>query len=354
MKLGIIGLPQTGKKTLYRLLTGADAAITAGRATEGIAEVRDGRFDDLAALYNPKKATRARITVELLPDIDEAVIRDGAVFRNIADTDALCHAVRAFTDESVYHVKGSADAGRDIAMINAELIMHDLIFTEKRLERISLSLKKKQEDSLKTEEELMLRIKAHLEADRPLRTMEFTAEDAKIIASYPLITCKAMIVAVNVDDGELKKGTLLKKLREQFAGQDMKMMQISARLEAEIDALESADDRAMFMEESGITEPAVSLLSRLCLEALGYISFFTVGEDEVRQWQIRRGSLAPEAGKAIHSDIQRGFIRAEVMKYADLIQLRDEEAVKKSGKMHLSGKDYLVEDGDIINFRFNV
>ncbi len=356
MKLGIIGLPQVGKKTIFSLLTGTGVTKSADaqKPAEGVADIMDPRFDALAALYEPKKTVRARLNLELLPDLSADAIREGKIFRNIADTDALCHIVRAFSDDSVYHVSGSVDPGRDIASINSELVLHDLVFIEKRLERIEKEKARQKDDRMKKEEELMLRFKAHLEGEMPLRTLEISPEEQKLISGYPFITTKAMLVALNLSDGEIGSDAMLREFEAKYAAERITFMRISAKLESEIALLDSDAERREFMEAAGIEEPAVNLLSRLCMKALGLISFFTVGKDEVRQWLIRDHTLAPEAGGAIHSDIQRGFIRAEVMKYPDLIDLKSEDEVKKAGKFMLMGKDYRVEDGDIICFRFNV
>lgn len=354
MKIGIFGLPQSGKKTLFGLLTGVKIREASADTVSGVAEVLDGRFDRLVELYHPKKETRARINIDLLPDVDAEALRDGAIFRDIAGMDALCCVVRAFEDDTVYHMSGSVDAGRDLAMIASELVLHDLLFVEKRLERIEAGRKKPNAEALKKEEELMLRFRAHLEKELPLRALELSADDRKLITGYPLITMKKMIAVLNVGDAALSDASLADGLRARLPGGDIEFMQISARIEAEIAALESAAERAEFMEASGITEPAINVLSRTCMRALGLISFFTVGEDEVKQWLVRDRSLAPEAGSVIHSDIQRGFIRAEVIKYGDIIALESEDAVKKAGKLMVMGKDYPVADGDIISFRFNV
>ncbi len=357
MRIGIIGLPQTGKKTLFELLTGAPVPVQPAdgkKPVDGVAEIQDGRFDALVNLYTPKKATRARIEIELLPKIDATVIREGSIFRNIAEMDALCHVVRAFRDDAVYHVSGSVDPLRDMDMVNAELILHDLLFIEKRLERIEQGKKKNREEQLKNEEEVLLRFKSHLEKDLPLRTIVISPEEKKIIAGYPFITLKEMIAAVNVSDSDISADAVTADPAGKYGSQGIRLMRISAKLEAEIASLDSAGEKAEFMRDAGINEPAMNLLTRLCMEALGYISFFTVGPDEVKQWLIRRGALAPEAGGAIHTDIQRGFIRAEVIKYADLMEHTSEEAVKKAGRLLVMGKEYTVEDGDIINFRFNV
>lgn len=354
MELGIIGLPQTGKKSLYELLTGAKPSESGDKIIAGVADIRDERFDRLVKMYEPKKEVPARINLQLLPKIESDSIRDGKIFTDISKMDALCHIVRAFEDDSVYHASGSVDPLRDIEMINSELIMHDLIFIEKRFERIETARKRKAEAKLDIEEELLNRMKNHLEADRHLRSFSLTDEEKKILSGYPFITAKEILVVLNVSDKAIRDTALIDKVKKMLAPAGIEVMQVSAKLEAEISALDSDEERKEFMADAGITEPALNTLSFLAMKTLGLISFFTVGKDEVRQWQIHAGSSAPEAAGAIHSDIQRGFIRAEVMKYNDLIELGSEEEIKKSGKFHVMGKDYIVEDGDIINFRFNV
>ena len=356
MKIGIIGLPQTGKRTLFKLLTGVriEGSVDAAKAPEGVAEILDPRFDRLCLLYRPRKETRARLSVQLLPDLDAENIREGKVFRDIAGLDALCHVVRAFRDDSVYHVSGAVDPARDIDAVNTELLLHDLLFIEKRFERMEKDAKRTRAEALKKEGDVLRKFKRHLENGIPLRTLSPCPEEGKVISGYPFITMKSMIAALNVSEEELPDGNLSEELKARFQDQGMTILRISAKLEAEIAALASAEERDVFLKASGIEEPALHLLSRLCMDAVGTISFFTVGEDEVRQWLIPKGASAPEAGGSIHSDIQRGFIRAEVIKYEDLMGQGNEEAVKKAGKLFAMGKDYPVADGDIINFRFNV
>jgi hypothetical protein len=350
-----MGLPQSGRRTLYTLLTGGAPANPDGKdPVVGIAPVLDPRFDDLVKRYKPRKEARARITVELLPALEENAVKSGAVFRDIAGTDALCLVARAFEDETVFHVKGNVDPLRDIDSICSELLLHDLLFIEKRLERIAEGRKRAKDDRAEKEEQVLLVMREHLEKDHPLRTLQLDEEQNKLLTGYPFITMKEMIVALNVSETTLASPALKEQMEKKFSAQSVAFLQISARLEAEIAALDSAEEREAFMKEAGITETALSLLTRSCMTSLGLISFFTVGEDEVRQWLVRRGSTAPEAAGAIHSDIQRGFIRAEVMKYDDLRALGSEDAIKKAGKNYLMGKDYIVEDGDIISFRFNV
>ncbi len=352
MELGIMGLPQTGKKSLFQLLTGTmpDSDKTAA----GVAEIKDARFDRLVEIYSPKKEVPARINLQLLPKIESDSIRDGKIFTDISRMDALCHVVRAFEDDSVYHSSGSVNAARDIEMVNSELIMHDLIFIEKRFERIENSRKKKADKKLDQEEELLNKMKSHLEQDLHLRTLKLDEEETKLIAGYPFITQKEMLIVLNVGDSSIADKSLMESVRKSLEPLKIDVMQVSAKLEAEIASLDSEEEKREFMDDAGIEDDALSTLSLLAMKTLGLISFFTVGKDEVRQWQIRKDSSAPEAAGAIHSDIQRGFIRAEVMKYDDLIELGNEDELKKAGKFHVMGKDYIVDDGDIINFRFNV
>lgn len=354
MELGIIGLPQTGKKSLFELLSGSRPAESGDKSIAGVADIRDERFNRLVKMYLPKKEVPARINLQLLPKIESDSIREGKIFTDISRMDALCHVVRAFVDDSVYHASGSVDPVRDINMVNSELIMHDLIFIEKRFERIEAARKRKADAKLDVEEEILNRMKAHLEQDLCLRTFKLTEEEEKVISGYPFITAKEMLIVLNVGDSQIRDTSLMEKLKSSMAKLHIEVMQVSAKLEAEISMLESDEEKREFMDDAGIAEPALNTLSFLAMKTLGLISFFTVGKDEVRQWQIRSGSPAPVAAGAIHTDIQRGFIRAEIMKYDDLTGLGSEDEVKKAGKFHVMGKEYIVEDGDIINFRFNV
>lgn len=356
MKLGIIGLPQTGKKSLFELLTGNSlpSAADPSKTISGTADIRDVRFTTLVRMFEPKKEVPARIDLELLPRIEHNTIREGSIFRDIADMDALCHVVRVFQDDSIYHLEGSVNPGRDIDFVNNELVLHDLIFIEKRQERIEKSRRAKTDKTLDIEDELLVRMKSHLEKELPLRTFELSSDEEKIVASYPFITRMKMLLVLNVSDDQAADDKLLSMFKEKYNGTGIDVMRVSVRVEREIESLESESEKKEFMEAMGITDPALNVLSRLAMKSLGLMSFFTVGKDEVRQWLIRQGSTAPVAAGAIHTDIQRGFIRAEVMKYADMLEYGSEEALKKAGKFLLMGKDYIVEDGDIVHFRFNV
>ena len=348
MRIGIIGLPQVGKKALFELLTAhkpSENEVASGKPIHGIAEIRDGRFDFLTGLYKPKKNVRARIEIELLPKVEKDAISKGDIFDDIAEVDAICHVVRAFKDDSIYHVNGSVDPKRDIDMINSELLLHDLIFIEKRFERLDKKVKQTREEASIKEREVLARLKAHLDKELPLRTLELSQDDKKLLSSYPLLTRKDIIIVLNMGEDQLK---------DKPPVEGPNIMQVSAKVESEIAALDSEEERKAFLSDLGITEPAINLLTRLLLKTLNLISFFTVGQDEVRQWTVKAGSSAPEAAGAIHSDLQKGFIRAEVIKFNDIKELGSEEAVKSQGKFYLKGKDYVVEDADILTIRFNV
>lgn len=357
MKIGLIGLPQVGKKTLFELLTHhkpSEKEVASGKPIKGVVEIKDPRFDKLVASYKPKKEVRARIDIETLPKIEKDTIAKGEIFTDINELDAICHVVRSFKDDSVYHVDGSVDPKRDIDFVNAELILHDLIFIEKRMERLEKTIKQTKEEAATREREILSKLKVHLDKTLPLRLLDISANDKKFISSYPFVTRKDMIVVLNISESDLKKTELLEQLKQELKPLKIDVMQVSAKVESEIAGLESEEERKEFLSSLGIEEPVVFVLTRVLLKALNLISFFTVGEDEVRQWTIRRGSSAPEAAGAIHSDLEKGFIRAEVMKYEELSALGTENKVKEAGKLYLKGKDYIVEDGDIINIRFSV
>ncbi len=358
MELGIIGMPQTGKKSLFGLLTDQqwEQIQIQNKIVSGQAEIRDARLFEIARYYKPKKIVTAKIDLDLLPKIEGNSIKDGKIFNDIADMDALCHVVRAFNNDSVYHVKGSVNPKRDIEEINSELILHDLIFIEKRFERIekASTSKKKDDKTFEAEKKILRKFRDHLEKDLHLRTLDITGEEEKIISGYPFVTRMKMLIALNIDDDKIGNFELVEEIKEKYKSLGLDVMQVSAKLEAEIAALDSDEERKEFMEDAGIKEPALEVLSRLAMKSLGLISFFTGGDNEVRQWLIRRGSTAPQAGGAVHSDIERGFIRVEVIKFDDLVEHGSEEDVKKAGKLHVMGKDYIIEDGDIVFFRFNV
>lgn len=356
MKVGIVGLPQTGKKTLFQILTGSELKEQGGapKPVPGIADILDPRFDKLVSMYTPKSEARARIELVLLPKMEQESIVKGDIFKDIVDVDAVCHVVRAFEDDAIYHAEGSVDPIRDADMVNSELLMHDQIFVEKRIERLEKAIKKIKDKKQEQELELMQKMLSHLEEESPLRLLELDEDEELMIRSYPFITRKELILVFNVSEDMVGDETLLEQFAEKCAADKMEAMTVSAQVESEIVLLDSEEEKQEFLEDLGISEPALGAMTRLCLKALGLISFFTVGPDEVRQWLVRDQSTAPVAAGVIHSDLQRGFIRAELMKYDELMEHGSEAELKKLGKMYLQGKDYIVEDGDILNIRFKV
>lgn len=356
MKVGIIGLPQTGKKTLFQILTGNEITepSKALKPVPGTADIVDTRFDALVKMYEPKKNVKARIDLVLLPKMEAETIAKGDIFRDIADMDAVCHIVRAFEDDAIYHAQGSVDAMRDFETVDSELIMHDQIFAEKRIERLEAMVKKIKDEDQKKELELMKRLKDILENEQPLRLTELTEDEDKMIRSYPFITRKKMVIAVNVSEEDLGNEALLAEFKKVCKPRMIEVMLVSAKVESEIAMLDTQEEKDEFLEDLGITETALENLTRLCLKSLNLISFFTVGKDEVRQWLVRDGAKAPKAAGVIHSDLERGFIRAEVFKYDELMAAGSEAELKTKGKIYVEGKDYMVADGDILNIRFSV
>ena len=355
MKLGLVGFPQVGKRTLFRLLTGKEPNPEGRKENVlGLAKVRDARFDRLVEIYTPRQETPAQIEFFLLPDLDQQASRNDQVLRELEQVDVICYLVRAFQDDTVFHIHGSVDPRRDILLFNEELQLNDLLFIEKRLERLEKEQNKKKDvQRMALEADLFTRMKAHLETGRFLRNFSVTEVEEKLIASYPLLTRKAGIIILNTGEEISEAHDQIDQLRESFREQDFQWIAVSAKIEQELCHLDPTD-RQTFFEELQLDHPALDRLTMLCYKTLGLISFLTVGPDEVRALTNRQGSLAPQAAGVIHSDFERGFIRAEVMKYQDLVKLGSEQKVKEVGRYMQKGRDYVVEDGDIINFLFNV
>ena len=343
MKIAILGLAQSGKKTLFTLLTGREVPANRkpGEAIEGVAPIHDSRVDALSKLYQPKKTTYAENQFVLCPDITE-----GGKAREWMDParrcDLLCVLLRDFEAPGIFHPAGSVDATRDRTMIESELLLADMQLVETRLQRLAKEQKGGQTADQKVEEQVLTRFGAALEEERFLSSVELEPHEEQVIKSLDLVTRTPLIYAYNISENEIGKefgfGT--------FA--------ISCAIESEIAAIEDADERQEFMTELGIAEPSLDRINAALYDALGLMSFYTTGKDECRAWTIRKGSKAPVAGGKIHSDIERGFIRAEVMKFDDLLAFGSEQAVKQAGKMQLQGKDYVIQDGDICHFLFNV
>lgn len=357
MNIGLIGLPQTGKKTLFSLLVGEGALEHRGDPTKtarGVADIADPRFDALLRIYSPRKRHRAQMEVLLPQRIEEQSVSKSDIFHHLAEVDVFCHVVRAFPNESVYHIRGSVDPVRDIDYVNTEFLLHDMLFVEKRIERIERDLKKVKDERAAREREVLDKFKTHLEGERPLRTLGVSPEERKIVASYPILSAREMIAVLNVAEAGVDDAGRAEEIRRRYAEARIGCVRIAVETEAEITALESEEERRAFMEEMGLKETALHVLTRQCIEALGLVSFFTVASEEVRQWFVRKGASAVEAAGRIHTDLARGFIRAEVIRFEDLASLGSEEKVKSAGRLAVKGRDYVVEDGDILFIRFSV
>jgi GTP-binding protein YchF len=304
-------------------------------------------------MYHPKKETPAQMEFVLLPDMDTNADRNAEMFKGLEKVDVICYLARVFENDTVFHVEGSVNAKRDIQNFWDELLLSDHIFVEKRLERIAKEHRQKDAQRAAAELDLMTRMQAHLEAGKPLFQLQVSVDDRKLISSYPFLTFKPLIAILNVGEAQIGDESLVADIAANFGNQGFEWIAISAQIEQEISLLDDAE-RIAFLAELGITHPALDRLTLLCYETLGLISYFTVGEDEVRAWTIRKGALAPQAGGVIHGDIERGFIRAEVMHYNDLISLGDEQKVKAAGKLVQKGRDAEMVDGDIVHFLFKV
>jgi ribosome-binding ATPase len=359
MKIALIGLPQVGKKTVFSVLTGISHDHLLGRAGEyhvGTVKVADPRVDKLSALYKPKKTKYAEIECTLAPaPPHEPKLREQWL-NKLKDMDALCHVVRAFEDSSVFHVSGSVDPLRDIDAMNLELTISDLSLIETRLNRIAQDQKRKFEQERADEAVLLEKLKPHLEAGKSLREYPWHEGEEKRLRSLQFLTLKGLVTALNCGEGNVPNPQLAEAARAKLTGPRSEVCVLCAKIEAEVAQIENPTERSEFLSALGVQEPAIYVLTRLLYRALGYISFFTVGEDEVRAWTIRHGETAVDAAHTIHTDLARGFIRAEVMKYTDLVAAGDtghhaEVKLKETGKLLLKGKDYIVEDGDIVHIR---
>tara|TARA_B100000315_G_scaffold260243_1_gene320261 strand:+ start:5039 stop:6094 length:1056 start_codon:yes stop_codon:yes gene_type:complete len=351
MKVGILGYPQVGRTTLFSMLTklekSIDKSFLATETVVGVAKVNDPRLTILTGMFKPKKTIPA--TLDL---VDLGGVGKKEVLRNV---DVLVHVVRAFHDEAVPHVNGEVDPVRDIAAMELELIISDLAWIEDRLEKVDKEQKKAPKVCLDSEKELLRRFRTQLESERPLRELVLHDDEEKLILGYGFLSLKPMLFVLNIGEDALAQPgygvTTALNLYEDKP--NTRILSVCAKIEAELAQLGS-NDVAMFMSDLGLNESGLDRLAREAYGLLGRISFFTVGSDEVRAWPIRRGTLAKKAAGAIHSDIERGFIRAEVVHYNDFIQYESMATCKEKGVFRLEGKEYLVKEGDMINFRFNV
>lgn len=361
MEIGIVGLSLSGKTTLFNLLThsGAETGFGASRkkANLGVSRVPDPRLEKLSEMWSPKKTTPATIRYVDVAGVEKSSAREGLAAETIAhlkNTDALLAVVRGFEDEQVPHPEGTIDPVRDVGMLQGEFLLSDLIIIESRLERLVKQLKTKGGKELEAEQALLNRCREALEADKPLRDLEFSAEEARTLKGYQFLTQKPLVIAVNLGENDVAKASeKVSPVVERWGGEQIAVMHLCATIEQEISEL-SAEDARAFLEDLGITESATDRIIRTCYDLLGLLSFFTMGEDECRAWTIRKGTKAPQAAGAIHTDLERGFIRAEVVRYEDFVAAGSLAVCREKGLLRLEGKDYVVQDGDVLNIRFSI
>jgi ribosome-binding ATPase len=352
MQTGIIGLPQVGKTTLFRILTKAHIEAKGGQTAHvGVAKVPEPRLLELAKLYNPKKITYATVQYVDLPGVQKERMRESLA--TLRDVDAIAHVIRVFDDPSVPHSEGGIDPLRDATNLDLELILSDHDQISKRLERVEKDLKKKKDPLLELEKNVLEKCKAHLEAEKPLRELELTAEERRPISGFLFLSQRPMLYVLNLGDdeaAELDKAVEKHKLAALQGRPNTAVVAVCGRLEAELAEMEEKE-AAELLASYGLKEPGLNRLIRATYDLMGLIQYFTAGEPEVRAWTIRKGSNAVKAAGEIHSDIEKGFIRAEVVRCADLLAAGSIVAAKERAQVRLEGKEYIVQEGDVILFR---
>jgi ribosome-binding ATPase len=368
LSIGIVGLPNVGKSTLFNALLGAAQAAAANypfctiEPNVGVVPVPDPRLAKLSALFKPKKTTPTTLEfVDIAGLVAGASKGEGLgnqFLANIRETDAIAHVLRCFVDPDVVHVSGKVDPKGDKEVVETELMLRDLDSVEKRRERALKNAKApgKPGELAKAEVAALDKVKAGLEAGTPVRALKLTDDEKPIVRELSLLTSKPVLYIANVDEAQLAKADsdpAIQAVKELARSEGAQMVAISGKVESELAELPEAD-RAEYLKSLGLDEPGLDRLVHAGYALLGLITYFTSGEDECRAWTVRRGSLAPQAAGVIHTDFEKGFIKAEVIRIEDLLELKTESACRDKGKLRIEGKEYVVQDGDVMHFRFNV
>jgi len=363
LNCGIIGLSNTGKTTVFNCMSNTKAessnyAFSATKSNKGIVEVPDQRLYEIDKLIKSIKVIPATVEIVDVPGLAKGANKGEGVgnkfLADIQQTDALIHVLRCFDDDNLAHIEGSVDPIRDMEIVDFELQIRDLDLVERKITRMEKLIKSGDKDAKKGIE-VLEKYKEHFENFENARSIDIKEDDKKYVKELLLLTEKPIIYVCNVDDPSATTGNDYTKLvQEKLSNDSAGILIIAGKLEEEIAELDDIEDRTEFLNDAGLTEPGVNKLIRAAYDALNLQAFFTAGPKEVRAWTIKKGMTAPQASGVIHSDLERGFIRAEVMKYADFIELGSEQAVKDKGRFHVEGKNYIVEDADIMHIRFNV
>jgi GTP-binding protein YchF len=362
LTFGIIGLPQSGKTTIFNAISGAHAAVgdysTSKKANVSVVKVPDDRLQRIAAIFKPKRIVNAEIEyvdiAGLTKDASSDRKKEAAYIHAIRQTDALLQVVRCFENPNVPHPDGPVDPARDIIAVDSELILADLVTIETRMEKIARTMKVAKKEQEAAEYKILERLKGVLESESPLRSIEIARDDLAAVSSYGFLTLKPMLYILNLDEKQVPTRAQMESEFARLAETPQSgVASICASLQMDIAEFDESE-REEFMKELGLDEKASDIIVKKSFELLGMISFLTGNENEVHSWQIRKGATAHEAAGAVHSDIQRGFIKAEVVRFEDLDRLGSWARARHEGKLALHGKDYVVADGDVILFMFNV